>query len=169
MAHDISRRVPIASVVGKKGVDERTFIRQLLATLQANSVVIDRGFPSYALTVRAVQAWRGMDLPMHMSINHTTTLKAFRSFITGIHKSANIHSEMKLYHERIQVQTQLVAQNIQRGRPRKETTKERMIIPSHANELLHDHINRRIQAWALVIPKAYLSITIGKSWIINKG
>ena len=127
MALDVTRRVPIASVVGTKGVGERTLIKQLLPCLQPDDVVvIDRGFPSRALLLELTKL--GIDVIMRVSTGKTATWKEFRTFMDGNQKSAEIQLELGTRQEPVRVQARLVERDKKRGRPRKGTKKERMVI-----------------------------------------
>jgi len=127
MALDVLRRVPVDYVLGQKGQGERTLIKRLLDSLCPNDVVVvDRGFPSRELVGELIA--RGIDFVMRVNADDATSWAEFRSFLRGKAKSAVIKLSVDNGDERFPVSVRLVERSRQRGRPRRGTKKERMVI-----------------------------------------
>jgi transposase len=120
-AVDLLRRVPLDFVVGRKGQGERTLIKDMVDSFVAGSVVvIDRGFPSRDLLASLLE--RDIDVVMRVSADTANSWKEFQPFLTGKAKTKRT------------VIARLVERDRQRGRPRKGTKKERMVILTTLSE-----------------------------------
>jgi hypothetical protein len=127
LAMDVLRRVPVSYVLGRKGQGERTLIKDLLETFQPGDVVvIDRGFPSRELLMELTK--RKIDVVMRVSAEKAATWKEFRPFLSGTKKTADLTLELGRKKEQVSIKARLVERDRQRGRPRRGTKKERMIL-----------------------------------------
>lgn len=127
LALDVLRRVPVTYVLGRKGEGERTLIKRMIDQFKTGDVVVvDRGFPSRELLLELTR--RGIDVVMRVSADKAATWKEFREFLNGKAKSADITLELGPSRERVSLKARLVERDRQRGRPRRGTKKERMVL-----------------------------------------
>ena len=133
LALDILRRVPVTYVLGRKGEGERTLIKRMIDSFRPGDVVVmDRGFPSRELLLELTR--RKIDVVMRVSADKAGSWKEFRSFLSGRSKTADITLELGRSHERVTVKARLVERDRQRGRPRRGTKKERMVLLTTLDE-----------------------------------
>lgn len=127
LALDVLRRVPVTYALGRKGEGERTLIRRMIDHFRPGDVVVmDRGFPSRELLLELTR--RGIDVVMRVNADKASTWKEFRAFLSGKAKTADVTLELGRAHERVTLRARLVERDRQRGRPRRGTKKERMVL-----------------------------------------
>jgi hypothetical protein len=126
-AVDVFRRLPLDWVFAGKKVGERTAMNDLLVHLKPGDVaVMDRGFPSRKLFGLLLD--RGIDVIARMNASKLTGWKEVQEFLKTGKKNAKIDLVIGRGKTRRTVQARLVERDRQRGRPRKGTKKERMVI-----------------------------------------
>jgi len=132
-AVDLLRRVPLDFVVGRKGQGERTLIKDMVDSFAPGSVVVmDRGFPSRDLLASLLE--REIDVVMRISADKANSWKEFQPFLAGQKKTATIELTLGKAKVKRTVTARLVERDRQRGRPRKGTKKERMVILTTLSE-----------------------------------
>lgn len=128
-AVDVFRRLPLDWVLVGKGVGERTALMQLLETLSlvpGDVAIMDRGLPSRSLFAALIE--RGVDVVARMSTSDAIAWTEVAAFLKSGKKSAVIDVQVGERSERVSIRCRLVERDRQRGRPRKGTKKERMVI-----------------------------------------
>lgn len=128
-AVDVMRRLPLDWTFVGKGVGERTAMTELVDRLpwQDDDVAImDRGFPSKKLIGVLIE--RGIDVVARMSTSDSGSWKELKPFLKGKAKTATIDLTLQGSEAPITVTVRLVERDRKRGRPRKGTKPERMVI-----------------------------------------
>ena len=125
----VFRRLPLDWVMVGKGVGERTALTQLLETLclkPGDVAIMDRGLPSRHLFGDLLE--RGVDIVARMTTADAIAWAEVDAFLKTGKLSATIEVQVGEGNSKHQIQARLVERDRQRGRPRKGTTKERMVI-----------------------------------------
>ena len=128
-AVDVFRRLPLDWIFVGKKIGERTALMQLLDTLdlsRGDVAIMDRGLPSRVLFGALLE--RGVDVVARMSTSALVGWNEVQAFIASGKKSAVIALVVGDRKEPVTIRARLVERDRQRGRPRKGTTKERMVI-----------------------------------------
>lgn len=128
-AVDVFRRLPLDWILVGKKVGERTALMQLLETLAigpGDVAIMDRGLPSRALFGALLE--RGVDVVARMSTSDVVGWKEVQAFIASGKKSAVIDLVVGDKKKPVTIQARLVERDRKRGRPRKGTTADRMVI-----------------------------------------
>lgn len=128
-AVDVFRRLPLDWIFVGKKVGERTAFMRLLDTLvlsRGDVAIMDRGLPSRALFGALLE--RGVDVVARMSTSDLVGWKEVQAFIASGEKSAVIDLAIGDTKKSVTIRARLVERDRQRGRPRKGTTKQRMVI-----------------------------------------
>ena len=128
-AVDVFRRLPLDWIFVGKKIGERTALMQLLDTLdlsRGDVAIMDRGLPSRVLFGALLE--RGVDVVARMSTSALVGWNEVQAFIASGKKSAVIALVVGDRKESVTIRARLVERDRQRGRPRKGTTKERMVI-----------------------------------------
>lgn len=131
MAADLFRRLPLDWALTGKGIGERTSMQELVQRLpfKAGDVaVMDRGFPSRHLFAALFD--KGVDIVARMSASTTTGWKELQPFLASKAKSAEVSLTLPGVEKSIIIRVKVVERDPQRGRARKGTKKERMVIVS---------------------------------------
>lgn len=127
LALDVLRRVPISYVLGRKGEGERTLIKQMIDDFSPGDVVVvDRGFPSRELLLELIN--RDIDVVMRVSAEKASAWKEFRPFLNGRKKTDDVTLMLGRGKQQVTLKARLVERTRQRGRPRRGTKKERMVL-----------------------------------------
>ena len=135
MAADVFRRLPLGWSLTGKGVGERTSMQQLVQSLpfeQGDVAVMDRGFPSRQLFASLIE--KGVDIIARMSASKAVAWKELQPFLSSKAKSATVTLSLPGNDKPITVRVKVVERDAQRGRPRKRTKNERMVIVSTLSE-----------------------------------
>jgi hypothetical protein len=135
-AVDVFRRLPLDWIFVGKGVGERTAMNDLLDTLSlkpGDVALMDRGLPSRKLFGLLLE--RGVDVVARMSASHATGWKEVTEFLKTKKKSGIITIVIGEGESKREISVRLVERARQRGRPRKGTKKERMVILSTLKEV----------------------------------
>lgn len=133
-AVDLFRRLPLDWSFTGKGVGERTAMRDLVGRIAwqpGDVAVMDRGFPSRELF--AELSSRGVDIIARMSASKTTWSE-LRPFLKSEKKSGELELNLQGVNGPVTVRVRIVERDRKRGRPRKGTKSERMIILSTLRE-----------------------------------
>ena len=141
-AVDVFRRLPLDWTFAGKGIGERTAMGELVERLpwQAGDVAImDRGFPSRKLF--GLLKLRGIDIIARMTTSDANGWKELQPFLKSNKKNADIDISVPGLEGTVTVRVKVVERDRQRGRPRKGTKKERMVIVSTLRE--EDGFNRK--------------------------
>lgn len=131
MAADVFRRLPLDWSLTGKGVGERTSMQKLVDRLpfrKGDVAVMDRGFPSRHLFAALVE--KGVDIIARMSASKATAWKELKPFLSSDAKTAQVTLTLPGAKGDIELQVRVVERDAKRGRPRKGTKKERMVIVS---------------------------------------
>jgi len=130
-AVDVFRRLPLDWSFTGKGVGERTAMQELVARLPwqpGDVAVMDRGFPSRKLFAALIA--QGIDIIARMSTSDAIAWKELKPFLAGKKKTGKATLVLAGVDGPVEVEVRLVERDRQRGRPRKGTKKERMVILS---------------------------------------
>jgi hypothetical protein len=128
-AVDVFRRLPLDWIFVGKGVGERTALNGLLDTLilkRGDVAVMDRGLPSRKLFGLLLD--RGVDVIARMSTSRAIAWKEVAIFLKSGKKSGVIDIQVGAKGTKRTVRARLVERDRRRGRPRKGTKKENMVI-----------------------------------------
>ena len=135
MAADLFRRLPLDWSLTGKGVGERTSMQELVQRLPfkpGDVAVMDRGFPSRHLFAALVE--KRVDIIARMSASTVVGWKELQPFLTSNAKSADITLTLPGTDKSITIHVKVVERDAQRGRPRKGSKRERMVILSTLTE-----------------------------------
>jgi hypothetical protein len=135
MAADLFRRLPLDWALTGKGVGERTSMQELVPRLPfkpGDVAVMDRGFPSRHLFATLIE--HGVDIIARMSASKAVAWKELQPFLASNAKSADVTLILPGADKSITVHVKVVERDAQRGRPRKTTKTERMVIVSTLTE-----------------------------------
>jgi hypothetical protein len=127
-AVDVFRRLPLDWILVGKKVGERTALKRLLGTLSlapGDVAIMDRGLPSRGLFDALLE--RGVDVVARMSTSKIAW-KEVQAFLQSGKMSSIIEVEVGEKKVRRSIQARIVERKRQPGRPRKGTTKDRMVI-----------------------------------------
>jgi hypothetical protein len=128
-AVDLFRRLPLDWSFTGKGVGERTAMMDLVSRMPlrpGDVAVMDRGFPSRKLFGVLIE--KGLDIIARMSAHDAIAWKELQPFLRSKKKNATIELTLRGASGSIVVRAKVVERDRQRGRPRKGTKKERMVI-----------------------------------------
>lgn len=128
-AVDVFRRLPLDWILVGKGKSERTALSGLLATLRlavGDVVILDRGFASRQRFGALLE--HGVDLVARMSTSEINAWGEVAEFVASGHKNAVIEINVGERSKPVLVTARLVERDARRGRPRKGTKSERMVI-----------------------------------------
>jgi hypothetical protein len=128
-AMDVFRRLPLDWIMVGKGIGERTAMMQLLDTLAmapGDVAIMDRGLPSHSLFAALLE--RGVDIVARMSTSEARSWNELDPFLNSGKLSDNITIVVGDRGNRVSIRARIVERKRQPGRPRKGTTKERMVI-----------------------------------------
>jgi hypothetical protein len=128
-AVDVMRRLPLDWIVVGKGKSERTALIGLLETLRlvrGDVVVMDRGFASRQRFGALLEL--GVDIVARMSTSEVNAWTEVADFVASGSKNAIITVNVGERSEPVRVRARLVERDRRRGRPRKGTKAERMVI-----------------------------------------
>ncbi|NJN37041.1 MAG: IS4 family transposase [Nitrospiraceae bacterium] len=135
MAADLFRRLPLDWALTGKRVGERTSMQELVQRIPfkpGDVAVMDRGFPSRHLFAALYE--KGVDIIARMSASKVVAWKELQPFLASGSKSAHLTLTLPGADKSITVRVRVVERDPQRGRPRKKTKKERMVIVSTLTE-----------------------------------
>lgn len=128
-AVDVFRRLPLDWIFVGKGTGERTAMKGLLETLglkPGDVAIMDRGLPSRKLFGLLID--RGVDIIARMSSSRAIAWKEVSEFLKSGKKSGVIEIQIGTTGTKRALSVRLVERDRQRGRPRKGTKKESMLI-----------------------------------------
>jgi hypothetical protein len=128
-AVDVFRRLPLDWIVVGKGKSERTALIGLLETLRlgrGDVVIMDRGFASRQRFGTLLEL--GVDIVARMSTSEVNAWTEVAAFVASGSKNAVITLNVGERSEPVLVRARLVERDARRGRPRKGTKPERMVI-----------------------------------------
>jgi hypothetical protein len=128
-AVDVFRRLPLDWIFVGKGVGERTAMKALLDTLSLKTgdvAIMDRGLPSRELFGLLLE--QGVEVVARMSTSRKTGWKEITEFLKTKKKSGTITICVGTDESKREINVRLVERQRQRGRPRKGTKKEPMLI-----------------------------------------
>lgn len=128
-AVDVFRRLPLDWIFVGKGVGERTAMNDLLDTLkmkEGDVAIMDRGLPSRKLFGLLLE--RGVDIVARMSTSRAVAWKEVAEFLKTKKKNGIITIQVGESGAKREIIVRLVERDRQRGRPRKGTKKESMLI-----------------------------------------
>ncbi len=128
-AVDVFRRLPLDWILVGKGKSERTALIGLLETLRlgpGDVVILDRGFASRQRFGALLE--RGVDLVARMSTSEVNAWTEVADFVASGSKNALIQLNIGERSQPVHVRARLVERDARRGRPRKGTKTERMVI-----------------------------------------
>jgi len=128
-AVDVFRRLPLDWIHVGKGDGERTALSQMIETLAlepGDVAIMDRGLPSRSLFAELLA--RRVDIVARMSTSEVIGWTEVIDFLKSGKLSGVINVQVGEKGDRFSVQARLVERSRQPGRPRKGTTKERMVI-----------------------------------------
>ncbi len=128
-AVDVFRRLPLDWIFVGKGTGERTAMNGLLETLRlkpGDVAIMDRGLPSRKLFGLLID--RGVDIIARMSSSRAIAWKEVSEFLKSGKKSGVIEVQVGATGTKRALSVRLVERDRQRGRPRKGTKKESMLI-----------------------------------------
>jgi hypothetical protein len=135
MAADVFRRLPLDWALTGKGVGERTSMQELVQRMPfepGDVAVMDRGFPSRDLFGALIE--KGVDIIARMSASKAVGWKELQPFLSSKAKSGVLTLVLPGNERSIAVRVRVVERDAQRGRPRKRTKVERMVIVSTLKE-----------------------------------
>jgi hypothetical protein len=128
-AVDVFRRLPLDWIFVGKGTGERTAMKGLLDTLlmkEGDVAIMDRGLPSRKLFGLLLE--RGVDIVARMSTSRAIAWKEIAEFLKTKKKSGLITIQIGEGGTKREISVRLVERDRKRGRPRKGTKKESMLI-----------------------------------------
>lgn len=128
-AVDVMRRLPLDWIVVGKGKSERTALIGLLETLhvgRGDVVIMDRGFASRQRFGALLEL--GVDIVARMSTSEVNAWTEVAEFVASGSKNAVISVNVGERSDPVLVRARLVERDRRRGRPRKGTKPERMVI-----------------------------------------
>lgn len=128
-AVDVFRRLPLDWILVGKGKSERTALSEMLKTLRLapdDVVILDRGFASRQRFGELLDC--GVDLVARMSTSEVNAWTEVTDFIASGKKNARIQLNVGERSDPVYVHARLVERDARRGRPRKGTKSERMVI-----------------------------------------
>lgn len=127
-AVDVFRRLPLDWTFVGKGVGERTAMGELVARMPwqpGDVAVMDRGFPSKKLFAALIE--QGVDIIARMSTS-AVGWKEVQAFAKSGKKNGTVEIVVRGGEHPIIMRARLVERDRKRGRPRKGTKPERMVI-----------------------------------------
>jgi len=128
-AVDVFRRLPLDWIFVGKGTGERTAMNGLLDTLRlrpGDVAIMDRGLPSRKLFGLLLD--RGVDIIARMTSSRASAWKEVSEFLKSGKKTGIIEIQVGDKGVKRPVHVRLVERDRLRGRPRKGTKKESMLI-----------------------------------------
>jgi hypothetical protein len=128
-AVDVFRRLPLDWIFVGKGAGERTAMNGLLDTLKMTAgdvAIMDRGLPSRKLFGLLLE--RSVDIVARMTTSQANAWKEVAAFLRTKKKNGTITIQVGEVGAKRDVIVRVVVRDRQRGRPRKGTKKESMVI-----------------------------------------
>lgn len=133
-AVDVFRRLPLDWTFVGKGVGERTAMKELVERMPfqpGDVAIMDRGFPSKKLFAALIE--HGVDIVARMSTS-AVGWKEVQEFVKAGKKNGTITMTLQGSQGPVTLKARLVERDRKKGRPRKGSKPERMVILTTLSE-----------------------------------